>query len=84
MLADFQRSPNPGTFVLKKLSGRFDVVGVTDGKAVLDAPVTLKATNTSALHALDEIMTQVGQQTGLAAGLGLVPMNPLIHCTVDA
>ena len=83
VLADFQRSQNPGTFVLRKLSGRLDVVGVTDGKAVLDAPITFKATNVTAIHVLEEIMTQVGQQTGLDAGLGFVPMNALIHCTVD-
>lgn len=83
VLTDFQKSQNPGTFVLKKLNGRLAVVGVSDGRAVLDTPVEVKAVNVSALQALSAIMAQVGQHTGLKAGLGEVPLNPLIHCTVN-
>jgi hypothetical protein len=83
ILADFQQSKNPGTFTLKKLNGRLDIVGVNDGQAVLDTPVQVKATNTSALATLETIMAQVGQHSGLKAGLGVVPLNALIGCTAD-
>ncbi len=82
VVADYNRSGNPGQFTLvDEGAGRFAIVGQTNGKtqAILDTPVTVNIAGQNGSFALDAFSEALSASSGIKLTVLTYPLNLFVQ-----